>query len=170
MKPFIPHPLGMRGDDEQPHRPAISVMTTAPPAPHTTTCGDLGGSVCRSLWERSHLASDLVTASSPRWLGWAVSEILSFRIPRTQCYLAPLLTGGGTWSHGRGLHPLPMVFGGDDCFPMWPDGAGCDDPDHTTLPEHEELAPKRRVIIEEVLLDNFDDLGWPAIRAPGGAA
>lgn len=160
MKPFIPHPFAKPS-------PPIQVMTMAT---QETISGDLGGDVCRSMYDRGHFATDVVTAFSSRWLAWAVSEALSGRVPRTKCYLVPVLTGGGEWSHGRGSHALPMAFGGADCWPAWPDGAACDDPDPAVLPEHEGLAPRRRVVVEEVLLDDFESMDWPAIRAPGGVA
>lgn len=187
MKPLIPHPLGMHPTVDR--RP-IDVLTVAPPWSvtmlvqigedefeevdlHAFAGDEDAGATCRSRWELGHLASDLVTTASPRWLTWAVSEALAGRLPRTQCYLAPVLSGGKEWDLGRGPIAQPMVFGGAWCLPDWPDGQGCDDPDPHTLPDHAALVPRRRPIVEDagdVVFDDFELLGWPAILAKGGAA
>lgn len=183
MKIQIPHPLGMEHSQ-------IEVMTVAPPW-SVTTLAQVGedefeevelrafagaeddSATCRPRWQLGHLASDLVTASSPRWISWAVSEALSGRMPRTQCYLAPVLSGGVAWDLGRGPVARPMVFGGAWCCPDWPDGQGCDDPDPHTIPDHVALVQRRRPVAEDagdVVFDDFEAIGWPAIRTKGGAA
>lgn len=164
MKPYIPHPLGV-----EPRR-VVPVFIVDASAPVVSGATSSDAAVCRARWELGHLATDLVTVTSPRWLAFAVSEALAGRLPRTQCYLSPVLSGGGSYDLGRGPVDLPMIFAGDTCLPEWPDGEGCDDPDPATLPEHEILAPRRRIVVEEVLLDDFEAVDWPAIRAPGGSA
>ncbi len=168
-RPHIPHPLA-------PVASATTQVMTIAPTPREVVClgnADDGDQTCRWYFERSHVATDLVTAASPRWLAWAVSEALAGRVPRTKAYLAPVLTGAHGVDLGRGPLSIPMVFGGAWCRPAWPDGCGCDDPDPARLPEHEGLAPRQRVVVEDagdVVFDDFESMGWPAIRAPGGRA
>jgi hypothetical protein len=97
-------------------------MTIAP-TPSAVVClgnADDGDQTCRWYFERSHVATDLVTAASPRWLAWAVSEALAGRVPRTKAYLAPVLTGAHGVDLGRGPLSIPMVFGGAWCRPAGP--------------------------------------------------
>jgi hypothetical protein len=160
MRFIIPPPLGLGR--------RIEVLAACPPPGEQFGGLASQGRTCASYFERSAVLADAVTVASPRWLPWAVSEALSGRIPRTRAFLSPVLSGGGAWDLGRGRHDLPMIFGG----PADRD-EGCDDADPLRLPEHEALAPRRMVVIEDagdVLFDDFESLDWPAIRAPGGAA
>ena len=161
MRFVIPPPLGLGR--------RIEVLAACPP-PDSQFGGLSGtGRTCASFFERSAILADAVTVASPRWLPWAVSEALAGRIPRTRAFLSPVLSGGGVWDLGRGRHDLPMVFGG-----AADRDESCDDVDPLALPEHEALAPRRRAVVVEdagdVLFDDFESMGWPAIRAPGGAA
>lgn len=86
VKPFIPYPLGV-----DPRR-VVPVFIVDASAPVVSGATSRDAAVCRARWELGHLATDLVTVTSPRWLAFAVSEALAGRLPRTQCYLAPVLS------------------------------------------------------------------------------
>lgn len=123
------------------------------------------GHVCRSEFERGQLANDFVIAVTPRWLNYAVSEVLRGRTPATQVYLSPVLTGGPDLDLGHGPVARPMQFGGDYCRPAR-DGSCCAEVDPAVLPLHESLAPAPRLPrsgdVEVVVYDDFDDgLAWP---------
>lgn len=132
-----------------------------------------GAASCTTITERLRGVGplvDVVAACSPRWLSYAVTAALRGELPRTRCYVVPSRTGG-----------LELAWGPDiriarpQCFSGLPHlGAEADPPpDPHGLPEHEALAPRRRVQVEDagdVLFDDFESMDWPAIRAPGGAA
>lgn len=166
MRFNIPPPLGMFSC-------RIEVLAACPPPDEQFGGLASRGQTCATFLERSAVYADVVTAMSPRWLSWAVSEALANRTPRTRAFLEPSRTGGGAFDLGRGPIARPMIFAGDTCRPAWPDGCMCDDPDPSRLPEHEALLPRSHVVVEDagdVLFDDFESLDWPAIRAPGGAA
>lgn len=111
------------------------------------------GRACASAFERSSVATDVVVAMSPRWMAWAVSEVLDL---------------------GHGPIPRPMVFGGATCRPTWPDGQMCDHAEPDRLPLHEALLPAARRVLERAgttLVDDFDDgLSWPMVVVEEGSA
>lgn len=167
MRFTIPPPLGLGR--------RIEVLAACPPPDEQFGGLASRGQTCATFLERSAVYADVVTAMSPRWLSWAVSEALANRAPRTRAFLEPSRTGGGAFDLGRGPIAWPMVFAGASCHPER-DGHMCDQPDQpdqSVLPEHEALLPRGRVVVEDagdVLFDDFEALDWPAIRAPGGVA
>lgn len=163
---MIPHPLGTT-----PRR--IEVLASSPPPDEQFGGIASQGRTCASYFERSAILADAVTVVSPRWLSWAVSEALANRVPRTRAYLYPSLTGAKGVDLGRGPLDLPMVFTGPTCWPRWPDGSMCDDPDPSRPPEHEAFFPRRRVVVEDVgdvVFEEYEAARWPSYRAPGGVA
>ena len=137
-------------------------MTTIDPAtvpPRAHACNGRGHS-CGSIIERSKILGDLVVASSPGWVRYAVAEACSGRLPRTMSYLLPSLTGGMDIDlGGRIVLRRGMAFVGET-------DAGA------TVNDAAE-APARVLYTEDagdVVFDDFESMGWPAIRAPGGAA
>lgn len=165
MKFTIPPPLGLLSR-------CIEVLVACPPPDEQFGGLASRGQTCATFLERSAVYADVVTAMSPRWLSWAVSEALANRTPRTRAFLEPSRTGGGAFDLGRGPVARPMIFAGASCHPER-DGHMCEQAEPSVLPEHEALLPRSHVVVEDagdVLFDDFESLDWPAIRAPGGAA
>jgi hypothetical protein len=162
MRFTIPPPLGLGR--------RIEVLAACPPPGEQFGGLSGAGRTCASFFERSAVLADAVTVASPRWLPWAVSEALAGRVPRTRAFLSPVLSGGGAWDLGRGRHELPMAFAGATCLPH-NDGHMCDQPAEARPPEHGRMADGADLEdAGDVLFDDFENMDWPAIRAPGGAA
>ena len=103
--------------------------------------------------DRSPVRVDMEVAASPGWLAYAVKAAIAGTLPRTTTYLLPCLTGGPALDLGRWPVARGMAFGGATHGAMTCHGPG--------------------VVTEDagdVVFDDFESMGWPAIRAPGGAA
>lgn len=114
------------------------------------------GHVCSTDEERSPVRVDMEVAASPGWLRYAIGAALAGTLPRTTTYLFPCLTGGPALDLGRGPVARGMAFGGAT---------------HGARPQFCDLTCA--TVIEDagdVVFDDFESMGWPAIRAPGGAA
>lgn len=114
------------------------------------------GYMCSTDAERSPARVDMLVAASPGWITYAVKAALSGTLPRTTTYLLPSLTGGPALDLGRGPVVRGMAFGGAT------HGAQPHACDFTYASVIEDAG--------DVLFDDFESMGWPAIRAPGGAA
>jgi hypothetical protein len=166
MKWHIPHPLGLA-----PKR--IEVMAANPVIPPGLAEGTDAAHVCRSVYERGAVATDLATLRDSRWVAYAVQAAMRGHLPRTKVYLTPTLSGANGIDLGRGPLSIPMAFGGATCLPE-EDGHLCDHPDVARLPEHEALVQYRRLVVEDagdVVFDDFEDgLAWPMVVVEGGEA
>lgn len=97
------------------------------------------GDYCGSGIERSRLLGDLVVASSPGWVRYAVAEACAGRVPRTMAYVVPSVTGGLDIDlGGRMVVRRGMAFTGEA-----DDGASVE---------------------ERSVVDRFEEMGWPAWR------
>lgn len=162
MRFTIPPPLGLGRH--------IEVLAACPPPDEQFGGVASTGRTCATFFERSAIVADVVTAMSPRWLAWAVSEALANRTPRTRAFLSPTRTGGGSFDLGRGPIARPMIFGGSSCHPER-DGHMCDHAAVARPPEHGHMADGAELEdAGDVLFDDFESIDWPAIRAPGGVA
>ena len=113
------------------------------------------GQVCATPDDRSAIVTDAVAVISSGWITYAIRELRAGRMPRTKAYLLPSLSGGPTLDLGRGPVKRPQCFGGA-AWGSTPDA--CDFTFATLRPP------------EVVVVDRFEEMGWPAIRAKGGAA
>lgn len=116
------------------------------------------GHVCSTDEERSPVRVDMEVVTSPGWLAYAVKAALAGTLPRTTTYLLPCLTGGPVLDLGRGPVARGMAFGGAT---------------HGAQPHACDFTYARVLYTEDagdVVFDDFESMGWPAIRAPGGAA
>lgn len=116
------------------------------------------GHVCSTDEERSTVRVDMMVVASPGWLEYAVKAALSGTLPRTTTYLLPSLSGGPAMDLGRGSVGRGMAFGGAT---------------HGAQPHACDFTYADMWRIEDagdVVFDDFESMGWPAIRAPGGAA
>jgi hypothetical protein len=140
--------------------------TIASPFASAITARNGRGYSCGSMIERSKLLGDMIVAISPRWRSYAAAEVSAGRLPRTMAYAVPSLTGGPVLSLGRGPIRRGMAFVG-----ATHDGAAVGDrlpPSVSVFPV--DLTDGDTEDEQEVVFDDFDNVGWPMIVVRGGAA